>query len=70
VFGTYQERTMEMNYQKGVKGKVVLMKKSLLDFHDIKANVFDRIHEFFGNGVSIQLISATSPDPGFLILLT
>ncbi|WJX21007.1 Linoleate 9S-lipoxygenase 5 [Trifolium repens] len=39
------------------------MKKSLLDFHDIKANVFDRIHEFFGKGVSIQLISATSPDP-------
>lgn len=51
---------------KRVKGRVVLMKKSVLDFHDIKANVLDRVHELLGKGVSIQLISATSPDPGHL----
>jgi len=61
---------MEMNYNKRVRGKVILMKKSLLDFHDIKANVLDRIHEFLGKGVSLQLISATAPDPGFSTLLT
>lgn len=59
---------MEMNQRsKVVKGRVVLMKKSVLDFHDIKANVLDRIHEFLGKGVSLQLISATTPDPGLQI---
>ncbi|KAK7357488.1 hypothetical protein VNO80_16776 [Phaseolus coccineus] len=48
---------------KRVKGRVVLMKKAVLDFHDIKANVLDRVHELLGKGVSIQLVSATSPDP-------
>lgn len=52
--------------RKRVKGRVVLMKKGVLDFHDIKANVVDRVHELLGKGVSIQLISATSPDPGYL----
>lgn len=61
---------MEMHHRKRVQGKVVLMKKSLLDFHDIKSNVLDRVHEFLGKRVSIQLISATTPDPGFLTLLT
>ncbi|XP_004496745.1 linoleate 9S-lipoxygenase 5 [Cicer arietinum] len=51
------------DHKKEVKGRVVLMKKSLLDFHDIKANLLDRIHEFLGKGVSLQLISATTPDP-------
>jgi len=40
------------------------MKKGFLDFHDIKANILDRIHELLGRGVSFQLISATSPNPG------
>ncbi|XP_061338667.1 linoleate 9S-lipoxygenase 5-like [Gastrolobium bilobum] len=53
---------MEINH-KAVKGRVVLMKKGLLDFNDIKANVFDRIHEFLGKGVSLQLVSAVTPDP-------
>lgn len=52
---------------KTLKGRVVLMKKGLLDFHDIKANVLDRIHELLGKGVSLQLISAATPDPGPLI---
>ncbi|KAL2948581.1 hypothetical protein AAZX31_20G132400 [Glycine max] len=59
---------MEVNNQiversKRVKGRVVLMKKGVLDFHDIKANVLDRVHELLGKGVSLQLISATTPDP-------
>lgn len=58
---------MEFNHKversKRVKGKVVLMKKGILDFHDIKANVLDRVHELLGRGVSLQLISTTSPDP-------
>ncbi|KAK7280144.1 hypothetical protein RJT34_25206 [Clitoria ternatea] len=59
---------MEMNHRVKkskaiVKGRVVLMKKGLLDFHDIKANVLDRVHELLGKGVSIHLISATTPDP-------
>lgn len=68
---------MEVNNQiversKRVKGRVVLMKKGVLDFHDIKANVLDRVHELLGKGVSLQLISATTPDPGpldFLIII-
>ncbi|XP_019442189.1 PREDICTED: linoleate 9S-lipoxygenase 5, chloroplastic-like [Lupinus angustifolius] len=53
------------NEKRVVKGRVVLMKKGVLDFHDIKANVLDRVHEFLGNGVSLQLISSTTstPDP-------
>ncbi|KDP40158.1 hypothetical protein JCGZ_02156 [Jatropha curcas] len=46
-----------------IKGKVVLMKKNVLDFNDVTASCFDRIHELFGKGVSIQLISAVNPDP-------
>ncbi|XP_057735899.1 linoleate 9S-lipoxygenase 5-like [Arachis stenosperma] len=46
-----------------VRGKVVLMKKGVLDFHDIKSNVLDRIHELMGNGVSLQLVSSLTPDP-------
>ncbi|KRG88465.1 hypothetical protein GLYMA_U039300v4, partial [Glycine max] len=53
-----------MERSKRVKGRVVLMKKGVLDFHDIKANVLDRVHELLGKGVSLQLISATTPDPG------
>ena len=49
---------------KKIKGKVILMKKGLLDFHDMKASLLDRIHEILGKGVSIQLISAVNPDPG------
>ncbi|KAK4266355.1 hypothetical protein QN277_027295 [Acacia crassicarpa] len=46
-----------------IKGKVVLLKKGVLDFHDIKASVLDRVHELLGKGVSIQLISSVKPDP-------
>ncbi|KAM1195455.1 hypothetical protein ACFX13_022456 [Malus domestica] len=46
-----------------IRGKVVLMKKNVLDFNDLKASVVDRIHELLGKGVSMQLISATHPEP-------
>ncbi|KAI9114904.1 hypothetical protein K1719_013917 [Acacia pycnantha] len=46
-----------------IKGKVVLLKKGVLDFHDIKASVLDRVHELLGKGVSIRLISSVKPDP-------
>nr|XP_043622524.1 probable linoleate 9S-lipoxygenase 5 isoform X2 [Erigeron canadensis] len=41
-----------------VKGKVVLMKKNVLDFNDFGASVLDGAHELFGKHISIQFISA------------
>lgn len=49
---------------KKVKGKVVLMKKNVLDFTDIKASVVDEVVEFMGKKVSFQLISSLHVDPG------
>ncbi|KAF5454042.1 hypothetical protein F2P56_023739 [Juglans regia] len=46
-----------------IKGTVVLMKKNVLDFNDFHASVLDRVHEFLGQGVSLQLISADNVDP-------
>ncbi|KAL8155562.1 putative linoleate 9S-lipoxygenase 5 [Apium graveolens] len=43
---------------KNIKGKVVLMKKNVLEFTDIAASVLDRFSELVGNKVSFQLISA------------
>ncbi|XP_076941070.1 putative linoleate 9S-lipoxygenase 5 [Bidens hawaiensis] len=47
-----------------VKGKVVLMKKNVLDFSDVGASVLDRAHELSGNHISIQFISITHADSG------
>ncbi|KAI3810544.1 hypothetical protein L1987_20162 [Smallanthus sonchifolius] len=47
-----------------VKGKVVLMKKNVLDFNDLGASVLDRAHELFGQHISIQFISVTHADSG------
>ena len=55
-----------------VKGKVVLMKKNLLDFNDLGASLLDRAYELFGQNISIQFISATHADPrssGLIFLL-
>ncbi|KAK9139788.1 hypothetical protein Scep_009469 [Stephania cephalantha] len=41
-----------------IEGKVVLMKKNVLDFNDLKSSVLDRVYELIGRGVSLQLISA------------
>ncbi|QCE07343.1 lipoxygenase [Vigna unguiculata] len=47
-----------------VKGTVVLMKKNVLDFNDFSASFLDRLHEFVGKRVSLQLVSAVNVDPG------
>ncbi|KAJ4956367.1 hypothetical protein NE237_013150 [Protea cynaroides] len=49
--------------KKMIKGSVVLMKKNVLDLNDLQASVLDRVYEFFGKGVSLQLISAANADP-------
>ncbi|KAL1543238.1 Linoleate 9S-lipoxygenase 5 [Salvia divinorum] len=41
-----------------IKGKVVLMKKNVMDSTDLWASFVDRVHEVFGRGISLQLISA------------
>lgn len=43
---------------KNIKGKVVLMKKNVLEFTDLAASVLDRFSELVGNKVSFRLISA------------
>ncbi|KAK7357486.1 hypothetical protein VNO80_16774 [Phaseolus coccineus] len=58
------EVKQKLEGRREVRGRVIVMKKGFLDFHDIKANVLDRVHELLGRGVSLQLISATSPNPG------
>ncbi|XP_058225411.1 probable linoleate 9S-lipoxygenase 5 [Rhododendron vialii] len=51
---------------KKIKGTVLLMKKNLLDFNDLKAKLVDRFAEIRGHKVSLQLISAVNGDPGIL----
>ncbi|KAL6324157.1 hypothetical protein AAG906_006428 [Vitis piasezkii] len=51
------------NDKKKIEGTVVLMKKNVLDFNDFNASVLDRVHELFGQGVSLQLVSAVHGDP-------
>ncbi|XP_052208384.1 linoleate 9S-lipoxygenase 5 [Diospyros lotus] len=46
-----------------IKGTVVLMKKNILDVTDMVASFLDRVHEFLGKRVSLQLISAVNSDP-------
>jgi linoleate 9S-lipoxygenase len=48
---------------KKIEGRVVLMKKNVLDFNDFNASVLDRFHELLGKKVSLQLISAVHADP-------
>ncbi|KAI7979124.1 putative linoleate 9S-lipoxygenase 5 [Camellia lanceoleosa] len=44
--------------RKKIKGTVVLVKKNILDMNDLGASFLDRVHEFWGKGVSLQLISS------------
>ena len=52
------------NSGRKIKGKVVLMRKNALDFNDLGAGVVDRVSEFLGQGVSLQLVSAVHADTG------
>lgn len=47
-----------------VKGKVVLMKKNVLDFNDLGASVIDGALELLGQHISIQFISVTRAGRG------
>ncbi|KAF5782039.1 putative linoleate 13S-lipoxygenase [Helianthus annuus] len=47
---------------KTIIGRVVLIKKNLLDVIDLSASVLDRVHELLGKNVSLQLISAHHPN--------
>lgn len=49
--------------KKVINGRVVLMKKNVLDFNDFSASIFDRFDELLGNKVSFQLVSAVNADP-------
>lgn len=51
---------------KMIKGTVLLMRKNLLDFNDLKASLVDKFAEFRGHKISLQLISAVNGDPGQL----
>ncbi|KAK9732539.1 hypothetical protein RND81_04G005700 [Saponaria officinalis] len=49
--------------KKAIKGKVILMKKNVLDFNDFNASIIDGISEFLGKKISFQLVSAVHTDP-------
>ncbi|CAA2958865.1 probable linoleate 9S-lipoxygenase 5 [Olea europaea subsp. europaea] len=53
----------EEENKKKIKGKVVLMKKNVLDFNDFGGSVLDRVHELLGQKVSLQFISSINGDP-------
>ncbi|CAL1396788.1 unnamed protein product [Linum trigynum] len=61
--GSTSSSSSTNNSSNKIMGTVVLMKKNLLDLHDVKASFLDRIHELLGKGVSIHLISSVHPDP-------
>ena len=42
---------------------VVLMKSTVLGFNNFESSVVDRIYEFLGNDISLQLVSAVHSDP-------
>ncbi|OWM85358.1 probable linoleate 9S-lipoxygenase 5 [Punica granatum] len=47
-----------------VEGRVVLMKKNVLDFNDfIGTEVLDGIHELLGQRISLRLVSSVNGDP-------
>ena len=56
--------TITGHHGKKIKGSVVLMKKNVLDFNAIGSGVIDRVGDFLGNGISLQLVSATHGDLG------
>lgn len=54
--------------ERKIKGTVVLRKKNFMGMTDVGASFLDRVYEIFRKGVSLQLISATHADPGYLPL--
>lgn len=66
--GGKQIQKANRNGGQKIKGRMVLMKKGMLDFHDMKASILDRVYELLGKRVHLQLISADHPDPGEMTL--
>ncbi|CAN4091350.1 unnamed protein product [Withania somnifera] len=69
VCGANHDTTDENHFnnitnRKKIRGTVVLMKKNVMDLTDVGASFLDRVHEVFGKGVSLQLISADHTEPG------
>nr|GEU32192.1 probable linoleate 9S-lipoxygenase 5 [Tanacetum cinerariifolium] len=48
--------------KKTIEGRVVLLKKNVLDVNDLGASVLDGVHELLGQNVTLQLISAYRSD--------
>ncbi|KAI8003549.1 Linoleate 9S-lipoxygenase 5 [Camellia lanceoleosa] len=65
ICGKNQRKSIDNNNgsRKKIKGTVVLVKKNILDMNDLGASFLDRVHEFLGKGVSLQLISSDRGDP-------
>lgn len=61
--GKHDDGIRNKERKKKIKGTVVLMKKNVLDFNDFSASVLDRVDEFLGRKVSLQLISSVNGDP-------
>ncbi|MCL7029019.1 hypothetical protein MKW94_013693 [Papaver nudicaule] len=55
--------SIDVEKKKMISGTVVLMKKNVLDFTDFRSSLLDRVDEFLGEGVSLQLVSAVNGDP-------
>ncbi|XP_021772932.1 probable linoleate 9S-lipoxygenase 5 [Chenopodium quinoa] len=50
--------------KKQINGRVILMKKNVLDFNDFNASILDRFDELLGKKMSFQLVSSINTDPG------
>ena len=55
------------NKGKKIKGKVLLMRKNVLNFSNLASSAVDNLAEFLGRGVSFQLVSAINADPGWFL---
>lgn len=64
VCGKIKDEPSTKTEQKKVKGTVVLMKKNVMDSTDLFSSILDRLYDFVGKGVSLQLVSAVHGDPG------
>ena len=62
------DNILGVNKSKKIKGKVVLMRKNVLDFNNLASSAVDSVTEFLGQGVSVQLVSASKADPGLFLI--
>lgn len=55
----YKKKKMGSKEEKKIRGKVVLMKSNVLGFNDFEASFVDRLYEFVGKRVSLQLLTSS-----------